>query len=423
MPAATAVSTPLNLRRPFQKLLFAAVCLAIGVFYFKVIYLDYRAANLINDPVQLSRAVSLAPASAEYRGQLGRYLFFVQQNIPGAAEQYRRATELNPRAASAWLDLALAHKALAERAQESHALQRAVAADPRSPRVAWEAAQRYLALGETETALRHLQVVVGHDPSASPAAIDLAWQATHDPELMLRYAIPQTVDGRLAFLNYMVEQEQPAGAALAWNQVVNLKRRFSPGLALGYVEFLLTSKTPNAEAVVEVWRILQSLDPEFPALSGTNSIVNGGFEQPSINAGLDWRSDAVNGVNAAIHVRDAHSGSRSLAIVLAGAPLDDVGVFQYLALRPGTRYEFSAYVRNETLAGAGGLRFTIRDAQSNAAYYTSAQLPERDDWQLLRGSFQTPKDAGVAVLRLVRSPAGQRFRGKFWIDDLELIEK
>jgi hypothetical protein len=100
-----------------------------------------------------------------------------------------------------------------------------------------------------------------------------------------------------------------------------------------------------------------------------------------------------------------------------------VGVFQYLALRPGTRYQFTAYIRNERLAGAGGLRFTIKDAQSSATYFTSAQWPERDDWQLLRGSFRTPKDAGVAVLRLVHSPAGQPFRGKFWIDDLELIEE
>jgi hypothetical protein len=70
----------------------------------------------------------------------------------------------------------------------------------------------------------------------------------------------------------------------------------------------------------------------------------------------------------------------------------------------------------------GGLRFQIGDAESATAYYTSAQFPETDSWQLLRGSFRTPVKIGVATLKIVRSPAGQPFRGRFWVDDVELTK-
>jgi hypothetical protein len=120
-------------------------------------------------------------------------------------------------------------------------------------------------------------------------------------------------------------------------------------------------------------------------------------------------------------VNHAHSGSRSLGIVLDGTLTDDVGVFQYLSLQRNTRYEFSAHVMEASLAGVGGLRFQIADARSGRAFFTSSQLPEADAWHRVSGSFRTPQDAGLAVLRMVRIPAGQPLRGRFWIDDVELV--
>lgn len=406
------------------KWLFVLLCLALAAFYFDVISKDYRAAELANsDPAQLARALELAPGRADYHHRYGRQLFMVRQDARGAVQEYRRAVELNPRSAAAWLDLALAHQALGQKSQQNHALQRALAVDSHTPNVAWWAGQQYVAGEQIETGLQQLRVVIEYDPLSSAAALDLAWEATHDPALMLRSAIPPNAHGRLTFLNYLVEHQQPEGAALAWTEVTQLNQKFAPALALPYVEFLLSEKWANPAAAVEVWKTLQIMDAEFPAFKDGSLIVNGSFEQPALNGGLDWRSEPATGVNAAIDVNHAYSGSRSLAIVLDGAAVGELGIFQYLALRPNTRYQFSAYVRDESLVGAGGLRFEISNRQSGAVYYRSMQLPETDTWQLVRGSFQTPKESGVAVLKLTRTPVGQPFRGRFWIDGVELASQ
>ena len=407
-----------------NKIVFALACFALASVSLASNVRNYRATRLADgDPGHLRQAITLTPGNAAFHHRLGQDLFFTQHDAVGAIEHYRRAAELNPQAAANWLELALAHQALGQTSQQRHALQRALAADPRNPNVAWEAAQQYLAAEQSEIALRQMRVVIEHDAVKAPAAMDLAWRTSHDAGVMLRDAIPSTANGRLAFLSYMVEREEPAGAALAWAELIKLNQKFSPGPALPYVEFLLTSKHADPSGALAVWRVLQGLDSNFPALVEPSTIVNGGFEQTIVNSGLDWRWAPVAGVSAAIDVNDGHTGSKSLAIVFDGTPTADAGVFQYLALQPSARYEFSAYVRNAFISGPGGLRFAISDVRSRKPYYISGLLPETDSWQLVRGTFQTPKTVGTAMLAIVHTPAGQPFRGSFWIDDLELIGK
>jgi Carbohydrate binding domain len=414
------LSSQLSLGSPLRKFLFSVLCGALAALYSHFIFRSYSASSFANSDAGLVRAIELAPGRADYHHRYGRYLYFLRQDVRQAIEEYRRATELNSWSAATWLDLALAHQSLKQSSQQNHALQRALAVDPRTPNVAWEAGQQYLAAGDTEAALRQMRTVIDYDRITAPAALDLSWRATHDAALMLEQAVPANANGRVAFLAYLVEHDEPEGAALAWKELAGLKQRFSPELALPYVEFLLSASDPLAAA--DVWRVLQTMEPNFPAFHDDSAIVNASFEQPNIDAGLDWRSQAVPGVNAAIDVNHAYGGKRSLGIVLDGTSIDDVGVFQYLALQPGTRYQFSAYVRSESIAGAGGLRFEIAAPQSKTTYYTGV-LPESDTWQLVRGSFQTPPKIGVAVLRIAHSPAGQPLRGAFWIDELELIRQ
>ena len=405
----------------FRKFLFAVLCAALATLYSHFIFSTYVASTFATSDAQLVRAIELEPGRADYHHRYGRYLYFVRQDVGQAIEHYRLATELNSRSAPAWLDLALAHQSLKQNSQQNHALQRALAVDPRTPNVAWEAGQQYLAAGDTAAALRQMRTVIDHDKITAPAALDLSWRATHDPALMLEQAIPANANGRVAFLAYLVEHDEPEGAALAWKELAGLKQKFSPELALPYIEFLLSASDPLAAA--EVWRVLQTMEPEFPAFHDESAIVNASFEQPNIDGGLDWRSQAVQGVNAAIDINHAYGGKRSLGIVLDGTSIDDVGVFQYLALQPGTRYQFSAFVRSESIAGQGGLRFEIAAPQAKTTYYSSPQLPESDAWQLVRGSFQTPQKIGVAVLRIAHTSAGEPLRGAFWIDELELIKQ
>ena len=74
--------------------------------------------------------------------------------IPRAAlRPYRAAVHLNPHSARYWFDLASAYQVLGDTSNQTSALEHAIAADPTTPDVAWEAANFYLVQGENEKAL------------------------------------------------------------------------------------------------------------------------------------------------------------------------------------------------------------------------------------------------------------------------------
>src|SRR5262249_22315796 len=108
----------------FRKFLFALLCAAVAAFYAHAIHRSYRASILANsDATQLPQAIELELSRADYHHRYGRYLYYLRQDVDQAVQHYRRATELNPRSAAAWLDLALAHQALGQSSQQAHALQ------------------------------------------------------------------------------------------------------------------------------------------------------------------------------------------------------------------------------------------------------------------------------------------------------------
>jgi hypothetical protein len=41
----------------------------------------------------------------------------------------------------------------------------------------------------------------------------------------------------------------------------------------------------------------------------------------------------------------------------------------------------------------------------------------------VEGSFVTPADTKVAIVRIARTPPGSPIRGKLWVDNLKLVER
>src|ERR1700691_6317239 len=88
----------------------------------------------------LQRAAGLDPSNADYRNHLGRYYALVARDPGAAIEPYRAAVQLDPHSARYWFDLASAYQVLGDTSNQSVTLEHAVAADPTTPDVAWEAA-------------------------------------------------------------------------------------------------------------------------------------------------------------------------------------------------------------------------------------------------------------------------------------------
>jgi tetratricopeptide (TPR) repeat protein len=415
----------IQLRSPLRSFSFAVVCLVFVGLYLQWTLRAYLASHLATVPnsPNLQKAIRLEPSNAEYRDLFGRNLALSGTSLDDAIANYRIAVQLNRYAARSWLDLAGAYEVAGRTREQEESVERAVEADPTTPHVAWEAANFFLVRGDQERALRNFRVVLANDPEAVDPALELCWRATGDANQMLDRALPQRPDLYLSFLRLLISKQEVAAAENVWNRLMGLNQAFSTKLAFPYLRFLIAQH--EVAAAQTAWQQLavldQSIQPYLP--SRENLIVNGGFEENVLNGGFDWLYELNPHAALAIDTSVFHSGTRSLSITFDGRNPGNVGIFQFIPVKPNTDYEFSAEYRTEDIESASGPRFAIVDAYTNASYLLTDDLLDTNPWRVQQARFQTGPNTNLVLLTIVRQPAGPLIRGKLWIDDLRLVEK
>ena len=106
-----------------------------------------------------------------------------------------------------------------------------------------------------------------------------------------------------------------------------------------------------------------------------------------------------------------------------GEGVDEVGIFQFIPVRPHTEYDFSAFFKSMDIQGAGGPHFAVEDAYTKTTLFLSDELKNAGVWRQTGGVFKTGLDTELIALRIVRVPAGNAIRGKLWVGDFRLIEQ
>jgi tetratricopeptide (TPR) repeat protein len=415
----------IELRSRLRRFCFAGACfLGIGL-YLAFAGRAYLAAHLADklDLASIQRAIRLEPSNGEYRDLLGRYFALSGASQDEEISDYRAALHLNPYEAQYWLDLASAYQVAGRVDEQAQSVERAVEADPTTPRVAWEAALLFLVQGDQEKALRYFRVVLANDPEAVDRALQLCWRATGDANQILDRALPPRPELYLSFLRLLISKQEVAAAENVWNRLIALNQEFSTPLALPYFRFLIAKQ--EVAAAQTAWQQLagvnRSLQPYLP--SGENLIVNGGFEENLLNGGFDWWYESNPNAALAIDTSVFHGGMRSLSVTFDGKSVSDAGISQFIPVKPNTNYEFSAEFRTEELETASGPRFAIADAYSNASYVLTDDVMGTNPWRLQKARFQTNPNTNLVLLRIVRQPPRPLIRGKLWVDDLRLVEK
>jgi tetratricopeptide (TPR) repeat protein len=410
------------LQSPIRKAALAVLTLGLCAAYLHVAERDWRASRLARFGTResLEEASRLEPGNATYADLLGRRSFYADQDVKGAVREFESATSLNPGMAQYWTDLALAYSAAGQTGHEREAVQRALLADPSSPEVAWDTANFYFALGDSQAALAQLHIVFQYQSWSALDAMQLAWRGTHDPAVILREAIPDDPETRLTFLKFLLSQNEPEAAAQVWNQVTAEGRPFDPKLAFPYVQYMLAQK--QVAGAQEIWKQLAAVNPGFaPYLPYPGMMVNSGFEQDILNAGFDWRYQQVPHVSLALDASEARGGKRALAINFDGGPVGDLGFWQLVPVQPGTTYEMTAYSQAAEWSGTGGLRLAVEDAFDHTPCGASELLATTAGWRASALTFTTGPQTTLVMVKLVRDPAGGVLAGKFWLDDVSLL--
>ncbi|MGH9668953.1 MAG: hypothetical protein ACRD3A_02430 [Terriglobales bacterium] len=398
---------------------FAALGLVLAGLYLNLATRYYRASQLsqVFELDSLERASRLAPSNAHYHDRLGRYFFLVQQEVGAGLEHYRKAVALNPYEARYWMDLAAAYQVSGNRQEERKALERALEADPRTPDIDWEVGNFYLAEGDLPAALHRFRPVLEHAPWDVNRTLELCWRATHDVDSVLNQAVPPRPDLYFHFLQVLAGHQETAAAAKVWARLMGLQESFPTKSAFPYLQYLLDQK--EVAAAQAAWQQLAGRNSLQGYLSPGNSVVNGGFEQPVLEGGFDWRHVAVPGVSVAIDAGEAHGGSRSLRMAFDDTAAPDGGLIQLVPVEPGLEYELNAYAKAELVAPSRP-RLAVYDAYSRALYGMTEEVPGSAPWRGQRIQFKAGPNARLVALRIVRSPASGTIRGTLWLDDVRL---
>jgi tetratricopeptide (TPR) repeat protein len=408
------------LRRTAAKLIFLGTCLLFVTVYIglaaREFFADYFSRKLDLGSLQLARR--LEPETAEYEYRLGHYFLETQHEPETAVKFLKSATALNPHNAGYWLELSRTYRRLANSDQQKAALRHAIAADPSTPDVAWDAANFYWALGESDAALQEFRVVLENNPY-SFAALERSWQIRPDVDAVLRAVVPRNAEAYSSFLDFLVSKNEPSAAGKVWTQMVQLQQAVEARHVFDYVRYLIDHR--DVERAHQAWQQAARLcDLSGYQPSPENLVVNGDFSLPVLNGGFDWLYEKLPDVALALDPAEMHSGHRSLSIVFDSRGIEDVGIRQLIPVEPNTKYEFSAYFKSEGLEGAGGPRFLLADQFTGASYFASEELKDEGFWKQIGGTFDTGPGTKLIVLRIQRVPAGNAIRGKLWIGGVRL---
>jgi tetratricopeptide (TPR) repeat protein len=418
----------IGVSKPYYKTLLLAGVIVLTCAYGYYSAQTYRASRYGNQVSEatLHAALTLEPGNAEFHDRLGQYYFHAHQDAVRAAKEYRVAVTLNPHNAYYWLNLASAYEVLDNRTEQERAITAACRTGPSTPDVLWTAANLYLVRGDVERGVpllrRVLEVYAGTDYQAMSAAVSLSWRATHDVDLILQRILPPRADVHVAFLYLLVSNGEVQKAHEVWERIVELGQPVEVRFLFGYIDALL--QINDADQARRVWSQLTSLNPELGGrVSSDNLVFNGGLEQPALNGGLDWRIQPHDSVAIAADTSQFHGGTQSLRITFNGEALSDAGVLQYVPVKPGARYVFTAYMRAEDVWTQSGPRFQVRDARSGTQYFLGEDVIGSAYWRESSGHFITGPDTHLLAVSIVRNPSGSRIKGTIWIDDISLRQE
>jgi tetratricopeptide (TPR) repeat protein len=342
-----------------------------------------------------------------------------------AQHQLEMALRLQPTTGSTWLQLAQLADRLDERKRARQALDTSLHLDPHNVRLRWEAALLTLRWGERDAALEHLRYVLAADPAQADAAFQLA-VAILDPEVAPANLLPLEPEPLLAIIRMAMRDGDLLLAKAAWERLSELPTPLLPGiqqeyLQRDYLEFLL--QEGDAVGARQLWtRIV----PASIASHAANLVWNGGFERERLRGwGFDWQVRQAWGVEVGLDRFAAAGGRQSLRLSFNSFPtLDFYGVYQRVAVEPGSAYHLRTMAKAIDFTTQSGLKLQVVTQDGEQVLGETAAISGTTaDWVPLEGHVQVPADITLVMLRVRREPAPGpegNLGGKVWLDDIAL---
>lgn len=336
-----------------------------------------------------------------------------------------RAVNANPLSAREWMDLAQAYEASGKIAKAKAAYQRAQLDYPISADVAWKYGNFLLRQGQTHGGLTQVHQSLLVDNRLIPLAISRVWRSDPDIKAMLYEVLPENETSWFYALDFFSAQHENGPALEVWQDIMALAKTTPINIraAFPFLQELITQdKTSEAqhiwEEAIAAARCPKTVEADH------SQIWNGGFEDPILNGGLDWRIEGAPGTYISIDSNIYHSGKKSLRLDFTGGfNLDFLAVHEIVPVEPGTTYRFEYFIRTQDISTDSGIRFEILDLNDNEVNLTTPDLTGTNQWTLMQTKVVTGRATHFLDVRVRRFPSqlfDNKLSGTAWIDDVSL---
>jgi tetratricopeptide (TPR) repeat protein len=410
---------------------FLRTSLAVALFY--CAYLAFRQGIASwrfrqGSPQSVQSAIKWDPDNPQYYDALAAVMHFLSANT--APEEIvrmdERASRLSPHNAQYWADLGEAQEWAGDKGGALRAFHRAQELFPNSPEINWRVANFYIRSRKTIEGLQALQkVLLGSNVTPQDVFV-LATSAAEDDQAILDLVLPPRAPTILEYVNFLSQAGDIDAAQRAWGHLVHLNLPFDLLQTSPFLDALIQDR--NLDKLAEAWSILEKRFPERLSrrTPDSNLITNGSFESEILNMGFDWRVVPIEGAVVSVDTLQSCDGGRSLRIEFDGTRnLNYWHVFQFVPVKPRTRYRFSGYIRVEGITTDSGPRFELYDAYEMGQLFVSTKnMIGTSDWSLQQLEFETGDNTDLLIARVGR-PLSHKFdnqiSGTVWIDDMSIV--
>lgn len=351
----------------------------------------------------LERAISLQPENAELHNRLGRLLMFsASGDATRSSVELERAAALDPRSGRFWVDVSTAREMAGDVAGAQAALDRARAAEPRTPYTLWQQMNFALRAGAPQRAVELGRELLAQSPDYTLRALPLLAQVA-DMRALVETVVPPAPNALAATIEFLCNLDQPQVAEPAWQRLVSLGDPPSPSLVRRYVDALLNSgalvpaQRVWAESIRRGW-----IAGDADALS--EPLYNADFRRPLLNFGFDWRVLPHPEASAWIEGRGPQPGQQSLCVQFAdGARADFANLIHLIPVQPDTMYSLHGQLKTDHLASRSGAFLEAAELQPKLrAGVTTLPLMGSSSWEEVAIRLTTSPQAQLVRLSLNR---------------------
>ena len=350
-------------------------------------------------------AIALMPDQAEYRARLAWLL--ADSDPPSAHHALQRAVALNPRDAASWIELGLRAEANGDDPTAIVCLLRAARADTKFlPR--WTLANYYFRHDDVPMFWYWAGQAAGMVYGDALPMFRLCGKVEENGTLIDRLHIRHP-EVRAGYLSYLLDQDRVDLIGPALHRLLQQNRQADLPLLLSACERLLQAGYVDQAAAT--WNTLaQAGRVPFPtpAGQGRQLLANGAFTVPPASLGFDWRLPPIEGIGVS-----REEEPPGLRFTFSGRqPEDCEPLVQLVPLRPNTPYQLSFVFRTQGIPAGSGLAWRIADAAGGALLREGPSLASVAE-SLTRLSFETPAQCRLArlSLRYRRAPGTTRMEG------------